>query len=61
MCMEGHRNLVRVLEGRPSEEGLSSLGLFSLGRKRLRGDLTAVFNILTKGSRGAEVLTTCLW
>lgn len=59
MCMEGHRNLVRVLEGRPSEEGLSSLGLFSLGRKR--GDPTAVFNILTKGSRGAEASTTCLW
>lgn len=58
LYMEGHRNLLSVLEGRPYEERLRSL---CSACRRLRGDLSAVFNILRRGSRGVEVSTACLW
>lgn len=40
------------LEGKPYEEYLRILGLFSLEKERLKSDLIEIFNILLRGTRG---------
>ena len=46
--------MVKGLEGKTNEEQLRSLGLFSLEKKRLRGDLVSVYSFTQGGAKGQE-------
>lgn len=51
--------IVKGLEGRTYNEGLKSVGLFSLEKKGLRGDLIVAYRFLTRGSEVQDDFGQC--
>ncbi|KAJ7400995.1 hypothetical protein BTVI_100055 [Pitangus sulphuratus] len=49
------RKMVKGLEEKPYKEWLRSLAVFKLKRRRLRGDLIAVYSFLVKERRGENI------
>jgi len=59
MCPKEAKKRVKALEAMTYKKKLRILGLFSLEKRRLRGDLIAAYIFLISGSRegGAELST----
>jgi len=49
--------MVKGVEGKTYKELLRILGFLSLERRRLRGDLTAVYKFLVRASRDADLIS----
>jgi len=52
--------MVKGLKGKTCEKWLRSLGLFSLGKRKVRGDLITVYSFIKAGI-GGELLISPLW
>lgn len=49
--------VVKGVEGKPCEERLRALVLFSLKKRRVRRDLLMVYSFLMRGSRGTDLFS----
>lgn len=52
--------MVKAVKGKTYRECLRSLGLFSLDKRRLRGDLISAYNFLSGGKGEGGVALLCL-